>query len=161
MSSLSFPNQVWLNAIRLDVSPIAAIVKVSGAASLRRRSKMNSLSVAAAAPGRLRLGRRLIGPASATFRVSSPPAAPALCALQVDDTADGVAEGITAGCWAVGLARSGNYSQTTNISRETQRAVAGARLCFSAHPPSASHSRAFFLFFFSSASVPSPPFQWA
>lgn len=49
-----FPFMVWLNAIRLNVSPIGAIVKV-------------------------------------------------------DDTADGVSEGITAGCWAVGLARSGNY----------------------------------------------------
>jgi beta-phosphoglucomutase-like phosphatase (HAD superfamily) len=34
----------------------------------------------------------------------------------VDDTADGVAEGITAGCWAVGLARSGNYSQNDKQS---------------------------------------------
>jgi phosphonoacetaldehyde hydrolase len=49
-----FPFMVWLNAIRLNVSPIAAIVKV-------------------------------------------------------DDTADGVLEGITAGCWSVGLARTGNY----------------------------------------------------
>ena len=49
-----FPFMVWLNAIRLNVSPIAAIVKV-------------------------------------------------------DDTADGVLEGVTAGCWSVGLARSGNY----------------------------------------------------
>jgi phosphonoacetaldehyde hydrolase len=51
-----FPFMVWLNAIRLSVSPIASLVKV-------------------------------------------------------DDTADGVLEGITAGCWSVGLARSGNYSQ--------------------------------------------------
>src|SRR5437868_3686651 len=49
-----FPFMVWLNAIRLNVSPIAAIVKV-------------------------------------------------------DDTADGVLEGITSGCWSVGLARTGNY----------------------------------------------------
>lgn len=49
-----FPFMVWLNCIRLNVSPIGAIVKV-------------------------------------------------------DDTADGVSEGITAGCWSVGLARSGNY----------------------------------------------------
>lgn len=53
-----FPFMVWLNAIRLNVSPIAAIVKV-------------------------------------------------------DDTSDGVLEGITAGCWAVGLARSGNYMGMT------------------------------------------------
>jgi len=49
-----FPYMVWLNAIRLDVSPISAIVKV-------------------------------------------------------DDTADGVIEGVTAGTWSVGLARTGNY----------------------------------------------------
>lgn len=49
-----FPYMVWLNAIRLDVSPISSIVKV-------------------------------------------------------DDTADGVMEGLTAGCWTVGLARTGNY----------------------------------------------------
>lgn len=53
-----FPFMVWLNAIRLNVSPIAALVKV-------------------------------------------------------DDTADGVLEGITAGCWSVGLARSGNYMGMT------------------------------------------------
>lgn len=53
-----FPFMVWLNAIRLNVSPIAAIVKV-------------------------------------------------------DDTADGVLEGISAGCWSVGLARSGNYMGMT------------------------------------------------
>jgi len=53
-----FPFMVWLNAIRLNVSPIAAILKV-------------------------------------------------------DDTADGVLEGITAGCWSVGLARSGNYMGMT------------------------------------------------
>jgi len=49
-----FPFMVWLNAIRLNVSPIGAIVKV-------------------------------------------------------DDTADGVREGLTAGCWSVGLAKTGNY----------------------------------------------------
>lgn len=53
-----FPFMVWLNAIRLNVSPIAAIVKV-------------------------------------------------------DDTADGVLEGVTAGCWSVGLARTGNYMGMT------------------------------------------------
>jgi len=53
-----FPFMVWLNAIRLDVSPISAIVKV-------------------------------------------------------DDTADGVVEGITAGAWSVGLARTGNYMGMT------------------------------------------------
>jgi len=53
---------VWLNAIRLNVSPIAALVKV-------------------------------------------------------DDTADGVLEGVTAGCWAVGVARSGNYSQSTRTTK--------------------------------------------
>jgi len=49
-----FPYMVWLNAIRLDVNPIEAIVKV-------------------------------------------------------DDTADGVREGTSAGCWSVGLAKTGNY----------------------------------------------------
>jgi len=49
-----FPYMVWTNAIKLDISPISAIVKV-------------------------------------------------------DDTADGVREGLTAGCWSVGLARTGNY----------------------------------------------------
>jgi len=53
-----YPFMVWLNAIRLSVSPIASLVKV-------------------------------------------------------DDTADGVLEGITAGCWSVGLARSGNYMGMT------------------------------------------------
>ncbi|KXJ26062.1 uncharacterized protein LOC110242761 [Exaiptasia diaphana] len=48
------PYMVWLNAIRLDVNPIQAIVKV-------------------------------------------------------DDTADGVREGTSAGCWSVGLAKTGNY----------------------------------------------------
>lgn len=49
-----FPFMVWLNCIKLNVHPIAAIVKV-------------------------------------------------------DDTADGVLEGVTAGTWSVGLARTGNY----------------------------------------------------
>jgi len=49
-----FPYMVWANAIKLDVSPISAIVKV-------------------------------------------------------DDTADGVLEGVHAGCWSVGLAKTGNY----------------------------------------------------
>ena len=62
-----FPFMVWLNAIRLNVSPISAIVKV-------------------------------------------------------DDTADGVLEGITAGCWSVGLARSGNYmGMTTQELSDLQR----------------------------------------
>lgn len=46
-----YPYGVWLNAIRLDVNPIEAIVKV-------------------------------------------------------DDTADGVREGTSAGCWSVGLAKT-------------------------------------------------------
>jgi phosphonoacetaldehyde hydrolase len=29
--------------------------------------------------------------------------------VKVDDTADGVLEGLTAGCWSVGVARTGNY----------------------------------------------------
>lgn len=29
--------------------------------------------------------------------------------VKVDDTADGIGEGVTAGCWTVGLARTGNY----------------------------------------------------
>jgi phosphonoacetaldehyde hydrolase len=45
---------VWLNAIKLDVHPVEAIVKV-------------------------------------------------------DDTVDGIREGTSAGCWAVGLAETGNY----------------------------------------------------
>jgi len=49
-----YPFMVWLNAIRLDVSPIQAIVKV-------------------------------------------------------DDTADGVREGTSAGCWSIGLAKTSNY----------------------------------------------------
>lgn len=49
-----YPYMVWLNAIKLDINPIAAIVKV-------------------------------------------------------DDTVDGVREGTSAGCWSVGLARTGNY----------------------------------------------------
>ncbi|XP_031552701.1 uncharacterized protein LOC116289900 [Actinia tenebrosa] len=49
-----YPYMVWLNAIRLDVNPVEAIVKV-------------------------------------------------------DDTADGVREGTSAGCWSVGLAKTGNY----------------------------------------------------
>lgn len=49
-----YPFMVWSNCIKLNVHPIAAIVKV-------------------------------------------------------DDTADGVLEGVTAGCWSVGLARTGNY----------------------------------------------------
>lgn len=53
-----FPYMVWLNAIRLDISPISSIVKV-------------------------------------------------------DDTVDGVIEGITAGTWSVGLARTGNYMGMT------------------------------------------------
>nr|XP_006817997.1 PREDICTED: uncharacterized protein LOC100376424 [Saccoglossus kowalevskii] len=48
------PYMVWLNAIKLDVHPIEAIVKV-------------------------------------------------------DDTVDGVKEGITAGCWSIGVAKTGNY----------------------------------------------------
>eukprot|EP00823_Brevimastigomonas_motovehiculus_P002646 TRINITY_DN1594_c1_g1_i1.p1 TRINITY_DN1594_c1_g1~~TRINITY_DN1594_c1_g1_i1.p1 ORF type:complete len:342 (-),score=23.62 TRINITY_DN1594_c1_g1_i1:165-1190(-) len=49
-----YPFMVWLNAIRLNISPISAIVKV-------------------------------------------------------DDTADGVREGLHAGCWSIGLAKTGNY----------------------------------------------------
>jgi len=49
-----YPYMVWMNAIRLDVSPIEAVVKV-------------------------------------------------------DDTVDGVREGLSAGCWSVGLAKTGNY----------------------------------------------------
>ncbi|XP_062518396.1 phosphonoacetaldehyde hydrolase-like isoform X2 [Corticium candelabrum] len=49
-----YPYMVWLNAIRLDVNPVEAIVKV-------------------------------------------------------DDTVDGIREGTSAGCWAVGLAETGNY----------------------------------------------------
>ncbi|XP_029194444.1 phosphonoacetaldehyde hydrolase-like protein [Acropora muricata] len=49
-----YPYMVWMNAIKLDVNPIEAIVKV-------------------------------------------------------DDTADGVWEGTSAGCWSVGLAKTGNY----------------------------------------------------
>jgi phosphonoacetaldehyde hydrolase len=52
------PYMVWTNAIRLDISPISAIVKV-------------------------------------------------------DDTADGVREGLTAGAWSIGLARTGNYMGMT------------------------------------------------
>jgi len=53
-----YPYMVWQNAIKLEVSPIASIVKV-------------------------------------------------------DDTADGVREGLTAGAWSVGLARTGNYMGMT------------------------------------------------
>jgi phosphonoacetaldehyde hydrolase len=49
-----YPYMVWLNAIKLDVHPVEAIVKV-------------------------------------------------------DDTVDGIREGTSAGCWAVGLAETGNY----------------------------------------------------
>ncbi|KAK4322884.1 hypothetical protein Pmani_006399 [Petrolisthes manimaculis] len=52
------PYMVWLNGIRLDVSPIEAIVKV-------------------------------------------------------DDTTDGIREGLTAGCWTVGVAKTGNYVAAT------------------------------------------------
>ncbi|XP_042238501.1 phosphonoacetaldehyde hydrolase-like isoform X2 [Homarus americanus] len=48
------PYMVWLNAIRMDVSPIEAIVKV-------------------------------------------------------DDTVDGIKEGLTAGCWTIAVAKTGNY----------------------------------------------------
>lgn len=34
---------------------------------------------------------------------------PIQAVVKVDDTADGVSEGITAGCWSIGLARTGNY----------------------------------------------------
>ncbi|KAG0708499.1 Phosphonoacetaldehyde hydrolase-like protein [Chionoecetes opilio] len=62
------PYMVWLNAIRLDVSPIEAIVKV-------------------------------------------------------DDTVDGIKEGLTAGCWTCGVAKTGNYmaateQQLTSMPRE-------------------------------------------
>ncbi|XP_066286038.1 phosphonoacetaldehyde hydrolase-like isoform X1 [Branchiostoma lanceolatum] len=52
------PYMVWLNAIKLDVHPIEAVVKV-------------------------------------------------------DDTVDGVKEGTSAGCWAVGVAKTGNYVGAT------------------------------------------------
>ncbi|XP_033641800.1 phosphonoacetaldehyde hydrolase-like [Asterias rubens] len=48
------PHMVWLNAIKLDVHPIEAIIKV-------------------------------------------------------DDTVDGIREGLAAGCWTVGVAKTGNY----------------------------------------------------
>ena len=53
-----YPYMVWMNAIRLDVNPIEALVKV-------------------------------------------------------DDTADGVKEGTSAGCWSVGLARTVSYFLST------------------------------------------------
>jgi len=59
-----FPYMVWSNAIKLDISPISAIVKV-------------------------------------------------------DDTADGVREGLTAGAWSVGLARTGNYMGMTEKELDT------------------------------------------
>lgn len=34
---------------------------------------------------------------------------PIQAVVKVDDTADGVSEGVSAGCWSVGLARTGNY----------------------------------------------------
>lgn len=48
---------------------------------------------------------------------------PIQAVVKVDDTADGVSEGITAGCWSVGLARTGNYvglnhEEINNLSRE-------------------------------------------
>ena len=63
------PHMVWLNAIRLNVSPIEAIVKV-------------------------------------------------------DDTVDGIREGLAAGCWTVGVARTGNYVAMS----EHQLATGDARL---------------------------------
>ncbi|CAL4082981.1 unnamed protein product, partial [Meganyctiphanes norvegica] len=58
------PYMVWLNAIRMDVSPIEAIVKV-------------------------------------------------------DDTVDGIREGLTAGCWTVGVAKTGNYVAATQEQLDT------------------------------------------
>ncbi|XP_050715403.1 phosphonoacetaldehyde hydrolase-like [Eriocheir sinensis] len=52
------PYMVWLNAIRLDVNPIEAVVKV-------------------------------------------------------DDTVDGIKEGLSAGCWTIGVALTGNYVAAT------------------------------------------------
>ncbi|XP_065059486.1 phosphonoacetaldehyde hydrolase-like [Rhopilema esculentum] len=48
---------------------------------------------------------------------------PIQAVLKVDDTADGVREGILAGCWSVGLARTGNYvalneEEISNLSAE-------------------------------------------
>ena len=73
-----YPFMVWLNAIRLNVSPIGAIVKV-------------------------------------------------------DDTADGVLEGVTAGCWSVGLARSGNYSPSHHTHERTHAEVERSQLAAAAH----------------------------
>jgi len=53
---------VWMNAIKLDINPIQAVVKV-------------------------------------------------------DDTADGVSEGVTAGCWSIGLARTVSTIDTSNLSK--------------------------------------------
>lgn len=53
-ASRPLPHMVWMNAIRLNVSPIEAIVKV-------------------------------------------------------DDTVDGIREGLAAGCWTVGVVKTGNY----------------------------------------------------
>lgn len=58
------PYMVWLNAIKLDVSPIESLVKV-------------------------------------------------------DDTVDGIKEGITAGCWAVGIAKTGNYVAASQKELDT------------------------------------------
>lgn len=58
------PHMVWLNAIRMNVAPVEAIVKV-------------------------------------------------------DDTVDGVKEGITAGCWSVGVAKTGNYMAATEQQLKT------------------------------------------
>jgi phosphonoacetaldehyde hydrolase len=82
-----FPFMVWQNAIRLNVSPIAAIVKVRHSVHPRRRMLSH-------------LSKRSTCVLTCWLLL--------LC-FEVDDTADGVLEGITAGCWSVGLARSGNY----------------------------------------------------
>lgn len=48
---------------------------------------------------------------------------PAAAVVKVDDTEAGIAEGITAGCWTVGVALSGN---ATGLSREELAALAPA-----------------------------------
>jgi phosphonoacetaldehyde hydrolase len=59
-----FPHMVWLNAIRLNIHPIEAIVKV-------------------------------------------------------DDTVDGIREGLSAGCWTVAVAKTGNYMATSEEDLKT------------------------------------------
>merc|ERR1712141_730161 len=53
------------------------------------------------------------------------------CVVKVDDSAAGIVAGLHAGCWTVGIAKTGNYVGLTEeaMKNGSQRIVPKGRLC--------------------------------